>query len=95
MRPSELLAALRGEVLDACAREGVSNVRVFGSVARGADHEDSDIDLLVTFPPETGLFKLYRLEEELTRILTVPVDLVGDEGEGRVLERALAEAVKV
>lgn len=73
----------------------MSNVRVFGSVARGADHEDSDIDLLVTFPPETGLFKLYRLEEELTRILTVPVDLVGDEGEGRVLERALAEAVKV
>ncbi|MEO7373736.1 MAG: nucleotidyltransferase domain-containing protein [Terrimesophilobacter sp.] len=42
---------------------GVSNVRVFGSVARGADTSDSDIDVLVDVSAGTGLFSLSRLEE--------------------------------
>ena len=60
-----------------CAeRRGAHNVRVFGSVARGEDRSQSDIDLLVDVRPGTGLFALGQLEYELEEILGVPVDLV-------------------
>ena len=42
------------------ARAGVSNVRVFGSVARGEDAGDSDIDLVVDVAAGTGLFRARR-----------------------------------
>jgi predicted nucleotidyltransferase len=51
-------------------------VRVFGSVARGEDTENSDVDLLVDLAPEVGLFGLGRLERELTDLLGVRVDVV-------------------
>lgn len=47
MRPSEALAKHRDEVLAIIARYPVSNPRIFGSVARGDDREDRDLDILV------------------------------------------------
>ncbi|MCS6871315.1 MAG: nucleotidyltransferase domain-containing protein [Anaerolineae bacterium] len=41
------LRSLRTEILIIAARHGASNVRVFGSVARGQATEESDVDLLV------------------------------------------------
>jgi len=43
---------------------------VFGSVARGDDNDDSDIDLLVDLPPEMGLVRLGRLQRDLETLLT-------------------------
>ena len=61
----------------ACAtRYGASNVRVFGSVARGEDHANSDIDLVVDITSGTGLFTLQRLRRELTDLLGTAVDVV-------------------
>ncbi len=54
----------------------MSNIRVFGSVARGEDSADSDVDLLVDVPPGMGLLGLARLQRELEDILEAPVDLV-------------------
>lgn len=93
VRPSMLLNAKRGDVLAAVARVGASDPRVFGSVARGEDDPGSDIDLLVTFPPEADIVTLLTLEEELSALLTVPVDVVSAGSSGRVLERARVEAV--
>ena len=59
---------------------GASDVRVFGSVARGDEHPDSDVDLLVTLSPGTGLFALGRLRRDLEAILAAPVDVVPEEG---------------
>lgn len=61
-------------------RHGVTNVRVFGSVARGDDEPDSDVDLLVDFPPRTSLFTILRLQDELEEMLGAKVDLVSDSG---------------
>jgi uncharacterized protein len=66
----------RKKVLDTAAKHGASNVRVFGSVARGEDAPQSDIDLLVDLSPGSGLVALGRLEHELTQVLGVPVDVV-------------------
>lgn len=65
----------RQRVLDIAARYGVTNVRVFGSVARGEDRPDSDVDLLADLPPRMGLFALMALEREISEVLGVPVDL--------------------
>lgn len=65
----------RQRVLDIAARYGVTNVRVFGSVARGEDGPDSDVDLLADLPPRMGLFALMALEREISEVLGVPVDL--------------------
>lgn len=54
----------------------MSNARVFGSVARGDDRPDSDLDLLVELPAGTGLLRIARIEAELEAILGTRVDLV-------------------
>lgn len=57
-------------------RHHASRVRLFGSVARGDDRPDSDIDLLVDFAPESSLFDLMRMTRELEELLGHPVDVV-------------------
>ena len=59
---------------------------VFGSRARGDAREDSDLDLLIRFSKPKGFVKFIHLENELSRILNVKVDLV--------TERSLKEYVR-
>lgn len=66
----------RRELTEAAAAHGVSNLRVFGSVARGEDRADSDLDLLVDLPPGMGLFALGRVQAALETIIGARVDLV-------------------
>jgi predicted nucleotidyltransferase/DNA-binding XRE family transcriptional regulator len=66
----------RRELVEAAAAHGVTNLQVFGSVARGQDRADSDVDLLADLPPDMGLFGLGRVQAELESILGSPVDLV-------------------
>lgn len=80
-----LLRDRRDEIVQAAARRGVRNVRVFGSVARGEDNAESDIDLLVDIDPDVGLFAIGALEAELEELLGRDVDVV--------IARALREGV--
>ncbi|WP_246279274.1 nucleotidyltransferase family protein [Paraburkholderia ultramafica] len=59
-------------ILDAA---GVQSVRVFGSVARGEDTEESDLDLWIDAPPGFTLLDLGRLIADLKELLGVPVDI--------------------
>jgi uncharacterized protein len=43
----------------------VTNLRIFGRVARGEDRPDSDVDLLVDLPPYMGLIGLGRVQADL------------------------------
>lgn len=76
VRPSEAVAARLDEVRAVIARYPVSNPRVFGSVARGEDDENSDLDLLVDPTERTTYFDLSALEDELAALLGVPVDIL-------------------
>ena len=49
---------------------------IFGSVARGEDTLNSDVDFLVEFEPGSSLFDLMDLQEALQELLAVPVDVV-------------------
>jgi uncharacterized protein len=86
-RPPRRLARLTGpvgarvrahhdELVDAAAAHGVSNLAVFGSVARGEDRPDSDLDLLADLPAGMGLFGLGRARADLEAIVGTRVDLV-------------------
>ncbi len=89
-----LLRRHRMDIIRLGREVGVSNVRVFGSVARGDDDASSDIDLLVDFDVSAGLMPIVRLTRELERLLGQRVDVAPQELlKPRVRARALAEAV--
>jgi uncharacterized protein len=89
--------ALRDQILAATQAIGATNVRVFGSVARGDEHSGSDIDFLVDFPARTvGLMPLLRLGSDLESLLGRPVDIAAEELlQPDVRVRALAEALEL
>lgn len=94
LRPSDVLAHHRDEIMAVLSGAGVRDVRVFGSTVRGEDVPGSDLDLLVVPPPAMGLFGLLDLEESLQELLGIPVDLVPDDPRtAKSLARAKAEAV--
>ena len=66
----------RNDLVNAAAAHGVANLRVFGSVARGEDRDDSDVDLLADIPAGMGLLGLGRLTDELEAAVGARVDLV-------------------
>lgn len=89
------LRAHRDQILRTTQRHGASNVRVFGSVARGEDGPDSDIDLLVDLDVRTrGLLPLRAIAEELSALLNERVDVAPVSALApHVADSALAEAV--
>ncbi len=72
----EEMRSQREAILRVVVRNKAFNVSVFGSVARGEEKPDSDIDLLVDFLPEASLIDQFRLQEELTKLLKTPVDVI-------------------
>lgn len=56
------------ELKSVCRDNGIKFLAIFGSVARGEDIKDSDIDLLARFNEPKSLFELVNLEEQLSRV---------------------------
>ncbi len=93
MLPCQALAAQRCHILALAAARGARSVRVFGSVARGLDHEGSDLDLLVDVPAGTSLLHIVGLQLDIEDALGVKVDLYTEGNLHPALKaRILAEA---
>lgn len=89
-----LLRRQKGRIERLARRYGARNVLIFGSVARGEDDADSDVDLLVELEPGRSLLDLAGLKLALEQILGRPVDVVTKRGlRDRLRQRVLAEAV--
>lgn len=94
MSLNRLLQEKREDILQVAARRGATNVRIFGSVARGEDDERSDIDFLVDMEPGRSIFDLGGLLMELQDLLGHQVDVVTERGlRARIKEEVLREAV--
>lgn len=75
MRPSLVFNQQRKAVREVTSRYQVVNPRIFGSVLHGADHDGSDLDLLVDALPGVTLFDLGGLQADLESLLGIRVDL--------------------
>jgi predicted nucleotidyltransferase len=76
MKPSLLVQAHRAAICDVVASHHARNPRIFGSAARDADTDQSDLDILVDPTPETSLFDIAAIGHELETLLGVPVDVL-------------------
>ena len=77
---SKIISERRQDILRIAAAHGATNVRVFGSFARGTATQDSDIDLLVDLEANRSLIDLTRLIAELSAALGRNVDVVTSDG---------------
>lgn len=88
------LSDKRDEILRIAAKYGAHDVRIFGSVARLEDREDSDVDLLVEFEQGRSLLDHAGLVLELEELLGRTVEIGTPKGlRPRFRERILKEAV--
>ena len=88
-----LIRRMRGRVDVAARRHGISDLRVFGSVARGEENPDSDVDFLVNLDRGRTLLDLIGFQQEAADILGVGVDVsVPRMMKERVRARAMREA---
>ena len=91
---SQLLIANREGILRVCAKHGASNVRVFGSMARGDDGPDSDVDLLVDVGDEHTSWFPGGLIVDLQDLLGCKVDMVTEDAlHWYIRDRVMKEAV--
>ncbi|WP_245701167.1 XRE family transcriptional regulator [Sanguibacter gelidistatuariae] len=89
----ERLRVARELIIRAAEGRRLSDVRVFGSVARGDAGAGSDVDLLVHPGPEASVFDLAGFMAEVEELLGIRVDVVSDRGHGPVMDRIREAAV--
>lgn len=92
----ELLASKRVEILRIAAKHGASNVRVFGSAARGEAGPESDVDLLVQMEPGRSLLDHVALLQDLEDMLSRKVDVVNEKAlHHSIRDRVMREATPI
>lgn len=93
MNTFESLKRRRKEILEVALKHGATNVRVFGSVVRGDDTAQSDLDLLVDMENGRSLYDLIGFQQEMEDLLGHRVDVLTERGINHQLkDYILAEA---
>ena len=87
---------LRRELPTLAERYQVSSLALFGSYVRHENRPDSDLDVLVEFSKAPGLFRYIELEDHLSDLLGVKVDLVMRKSlKPRIETRVMKELVEL
>lgn len=83
-------------ILAIADKNGAKNIRVFGSVSRGKEKLNSDIDFLVDFEDDRSLFDLINMKIELEDLLGCKVDIVTEKSLHKmIVDEVIQEAVKL
>ena len=72
----EKLEKMKTEIIPVLRKYGVKRASIFGSVARGEETENSDVDIIVEFEGRKSLFDLVELKIELEEKLRKKVDVL-------------------
>lgn len=90
------LQPYKTEILSISRRYGASNIRVFGSVARGEAQKESDVDFLVDLEPERSLMDLAGLLVDLEDLLDCKVQVLTEKGiHWYIKDKILNQAVNI
>jgi predicted nucleotidyltransferase len=93
---SSIIQTRRDDILRIATEHGASNIRVFGSVARGEEEPESDIDLLIQLESGRSLLDLIAIKQELEALLGRSVDVLTEAAISPYLrEQILSEAVRL
>ncbi len=94
MTMEALLKEKRQEILRIAREYGARRIRIFGSVARGEDRPDSDVDFLVEMEDGRSLLDIGGMQMDLQDLLGRKVDVVTEKGmRSRIKDRVSKEAV--
>jgi predicted nucleotidyltransferase len=86
------IRALGPQLAELCGKYGIAELAVFGSVARGDEQPDSDVDLLYARLPGNDLgMSYFALQEDLEKLFSRPVDLVPKDGLHRAIRGQVME----
>lgn len=92
----QILKQKRDDILKIASRYGARKIRVFGSVVRGEDRPDSDVDFLVDLEDGRSLMDLGGLLMDLQNLLGRNVDIVTEKGlHWYIKDRILHEAKSI
>jgi predicted nucleotidyltransferase len=92
----KILEILRGQIPMLAERYSVEKLEVFGSYVRFEQDKDSDLDILVTFKEAPSLLTFIAIENYLSDLLGIKVDLVmKDSLKPKIGQRILREAIPV
>lgn len=85
------------QIADFCRRNHIRQLSIFGSVLREDFRTDSDVDVLVEFEPraQIGFMALGRMQDELSKLLQRPVDLVPKKGLKPLIREAVLSSAEV
>ena len=89
-------AILKKQMPELTTRYQIKSLGIFGSYARNEHSKRSDLDILVEYSKTPNLFEFMDLEEYLTQLLKVKVDLVSRHAlRGEIGQRILSQVVMI
>lgn len=92
----KILEVLRHQLPVLAERYSVKTLEIFGSYVRSEQDEDRDLDILVTFKEVPSLLTFIVIENYLSDLLGIKVDLVMKESlKPKIGQRILQEAIPV
>jgi len=96
VKTEQLQEKLRKHLPELAKQYDVETIGIFGSYVRGDEKKTSDLDLLVTFTRKPGMFKYLSLENHLSDLLGVKVDLVMDSAlKKRIGDQIRSEVLRI
>lgn len=86
----------RKNILSLARQHGAASIRIFGSVARGEERPNSDVDFLVRMEKGRSLLDMGGLLMDLQNLLGCKVDVVSENGlRHRIKDHVLQEAMPI
>lgn len=73
---TKTMEAIKKKAVPILKEAGVTRSALFGSVVRGEETKDSDVDILIEAPEDMGMFEFVALERRLSETIKKKVDLV-------------------
>jgi predicted nucleotidyltransferase len=93
---SNTIKSRREDILDITTKYGAKNIRVFGSMARGEESPDSDLDIIVEMDEGSSLLDIIAIKQDIEDLLGLKVDIVTEASiSPYIRETVLKEAVNL